>query len=266
MNRAIRYRVYPTTEQAVMFAKTFGCCRKVWNLMLSDKVEGYEATGKFPMVTPEKYKADYPYLKEVDSLALANVQLNLQTAFKNCFSKTRNKKTGFPKYKSAKRSHRSYTTNNQRGTVAIIDNKYIKLPRVGLEASGIKVCQRSGLLPTFMPEASKMPGYFGFDKSGLPEHAPDNVLSVDDTSLWILSKHQIHCTHQTIAVPVGQIRFHQCSYPALLQTLPVLLPFPHDWSDIGLTYADDTVWNAVDIVEVHVLLLLIDFPDHLYPL
>jgi len=131
MNRAIKYRVYPTTEQSVMLAKTFGCCRKVWNLMLSDKVEGYEATGKFPTVTPAKYKADYPYLKEVDSLALANVQINLQTAFKNCFSKTHKKKAGFPKFKSAKHSRRSYTTNNQRGTVAIIDNKYIKLPKVG---------------------------------------------------------------------------------------------------------------------------------------
>ena len=107
MNRAIRYRVYPTTEQSIMFAKTFGCCRKVWNLMLSDKVEGYEATGKFPTVTPAKYKADYPYLKEVDSLALANVQINLQTAFKNCFSKTHKKKAGFPKFKSAKHSRRS---------------------------------------------------------------------------------------------------------------------------------------------------------------
>ena len=56
-NRAIKYRVYPTTEQSVMFAKTFGCCRKVYNLMLSDKIEGYKATGKFPTVTPAKYKA-----------------------------------------------------------------------------------------------------------------------------------------------------------------------------------------------------------------
>lgn len=130
-NKAIKYRAYPTTEQSIMFAKTFGCCRKVYNLMLSDKIEGYNATGKFPTVTPAKYKDEYPYLREVDSLALANAQLNLQAAFRNCFSKSRKKKNGFPKYKSAKRSHRSYTTNNQKGTVAIIDNKYIKLPKIG---------------------------------------------------------------------------------------------------------------------------------------
>jgi serine protease inhibitor len=80
MNKAIRYRIYPTTEQATLFAKTFGCCRKVYNLMLSDKIESYKATGKFATVTPARYKKDYPYLKEVDSLALANKQMDLQAA------------------------------------------------------------------------------------------------------------------------------------------------------------------------------------------
>ena len=130
-NKAIKYRVYPTTEQSIMFAKTFGCCRKVYNLMLSDKIEGYKATGKFPTVTPAKYKDKYPYLREVDSLALANKQIDLQEAFRNTFSKSRKKNNGFPKYKSAKHSRKSYTTNNQKGTVAIIDNKYIKLPKIG---------------------------------------------------------------------------------------------------------------------------------------
>ena len=130
MNRAIKYRAYPTTEQCVLFAKTFGCCRKVYNLMLSDKIDNYKATGKFAPVTPARYKKDYPYLKEVDSLALANKQLDLQAAFRNCFSKSRRKKTGFPKFKSAKHSRRSYTTNNQKGTVAIIGNE-IRLPKVG---------------------------------------------------------------------------------------------------------------------------------------
>ena len=51
MNKAIKYRVYPTTEQSIMFAKTFGCCRKVYNLMLSDKIEGYKLTGKFPTLS-----------------------------------------------------------------------------------------------------------------------------------------------------------------------------------------------------------------------
>ena len=130
MNKAIKYRLYPATEQSIMFAKTFGCCRKVYNLMLSDKIESYKSMGKFVAVTPAKYKKDYPYLKEVDSLALANVQLNLQCAFKNRFSKFRKKNNEFPKFKSAKHSRKSYTTNNQYGTVALTDNS-IKLPKIG---------------------------------------------------------------------------------------------------------------------------------------
>ena len=130
MNKAIKYRIYPNTEQMTMFAKTFGCCRKVYNLMLSDKIESYKETGKYVSVTPAKYKEEYPYLKEVDSLALANVQLNLQTAFRNAFDKSRKKKNGFPKFKSSKHSRKSYTTNNQKGTVSILDNR-IKLPKIG---------------------------------------------------------------------------------------------------------------------------------------
>ena len=45
-NRAIKYRIYPTTEQCEMFTKTFGCCRKIWNLMLDDMIANYKATGK----------------------------------------------------------------------------------------------------------------------------------------------------------------------------------------------------------------------------
>ena len=129
-NRAIKYRAYPTTEQSVMFAKTFGCCRKVYNLMLADKIESYKSTGKFVTVTPAKYKKNYPYLKEVDSLALANKQLDLQEAFRNCFSKSRKKNNRFPRFKSAKHTRKSYTTNNQHGTVAISDHS-IKLPKIG---------------------------------------------------------------------------------------------------------------------------------------
>ena len=98
--------------------------------MLQDKIESYQLTGNFAAVTPAKYKKEYPFLKEVDSLALANVQLNLQKAFASCFDKTRKKTNGFPRFKSSKHSRKSYTTNNQKGTVALLDNG-IKLPKVG---------------------------------------------------------------------------------------------------------------------------------------
>ena len=113
-----------------MFAKTFGCCRKIYNLMLDDKISSYQESGKLVSVTPAMYKKDHPYLREVDSLALANVQLNLQRAFKACFDKSRKKRNGFPKFKSAKHSRKAYTTNNQHGTVAVMEHA-IKLPKIG---------------------------------------------------------------------------------------------------------------------------------------
>lgn len=130
--KAYKFRLYPTEEQEIFFAKSFGCVRKVYNLMLDDRMKAYEETKKdsskkmsFP--TPAKYKKEFPFLKEVDSLALANAQLNLDKAYKNFF---RDKSVGFPRFKSKKNPVQSYTTNNQNGTVALIDNKFIKVPKL----------------------------------------------------------------------------------------------------------------------------------------
>ena len=76
--------------------------------MLAEKKEYYAKTGKVLKVTPAKYKAEFPWLKEVDSLALCNAQLHLQTAYRNFF---RDSSVGFPKFKSKKNPVRSYTTN-----------------------------------------------------------------------------------------------------------------------------------------------------------
>ena len=116
MNRAYKFRLYPNQEQITIFAKTFGCVRFIYNRMLSDKIEYYRKTGKTLQTTPAQYKSEFEWLKEVDSLALANAQLNLQSAYKNFFSKRR---SGFPKYKSKKKSRMRYTTNNQNGSIRI---------------------------------------------------------------------------------------------------------------------------------------------------
>jgi len=117
--------MYPTHEQEIFFQKTFGCCRKIWNLMLCSKDEYYKANQKMLDTTPAMYKDEYPYLREVDSLALSNVQLDLESAYRKFF----NKETGFPKYKSKHKSGKSYTTNNQKGSVWLTD-KGIHLPKM----------------------------------------------------------------------------------------------------------------------------------------
>ena len=127
-NKAYKFRIYPNREQKTLFAKTFGCVRFIYNKMLDDKIKYYEKTKKKRNNTPAQYKKEFPWLKEVDSLALANAQMNLQKAYNNFF---RDPKVGFPKFKSAKKSRKSYTTNNQKGTITLMDSRYIKLPKVG---------------------------------------------------------------------------------------------------------------------------------------
>ncbi len=126
MLKAYKYRIYPNAEQMQFFAKCFGCVRFVYNRMLSDRIEHYNLTGKSLNNTPAQYKSEFTWLKEVDSLALANAQMNLNTAYRNFF---RDKSTGFPKFKSKKTNNFSYTTNNQKGTV-YVENGYIKLPKL----------------------------------------------------------------------------------------------------------------------------------------
>lgn len=134
MLRAYKYRLYPNREQREYFAKCFGCSRFIYNKMLSDKINYYKETGEMLKNTPSQYKKEYEWLREVDSLALANAQLNLDKAYRNFF---RDKSVGFPKFKSRKINKFSYTTNNQKGTVSI-ENGYIKLPKL---KSRVKIVQ-----------------------------------------------------------------------------------------------------------------------------
>lgn len=125
---AYKYRLYPNKEQREYFAKCFGCVRFIYNRMLSDKIDYYKETKKKLNNTPTQYKKEFEWLKEVDSLALANAQMNLQTAYNNFFKRP---EVGFPKFKSKKNHNYSYTTNNQRGNIYVSD-RYIKLPKIGL--------------------------------------------------------------------------------------------------------------------------------------
>ncbi|MTW84405.1 IS200/IS605 family element transposase accessory protein TnpB [Virgibacillus dakarensis] len=130
-NKAYKFRLYPTAEQALIIRKTFGCVRFVYNKMLAERKRTYElwkedkdALKKVKPPTPAKYKKEYEWLKEVDSLALANAQLNLDKAYKAFFKGN----AKFPKFKS-KRHKQSYTTNVVNGNIQLLDG-HIKLPKI----------------------------------------------------------------------------------------------------------------------------------------
>ena len=131
MRKAYKFRIYSDKKQEELLAKTFGCCRFIYNIMLDDKIKEYEATKKMKKMTPAAYKKEYMWLKEVDSLALANVQLHLEKAYKNFFG---NPSIGFPKFKSRHRSRNSYTTNVVNGNIRL-ENGKIRLPKL----KGVKI-------------------------------------------------------------------------------------------------------------------------------
>lgn len=126
INRAVKIRSYPNAEQRVQIEKTIGCSRFIYNCMLADKMEHYKKEKKMLRNTPASYKKEYPWLKEVDSLALANVQLHLESAFHKFF---REPSAGFPRFKSKKSSRKSYTTNVVNGNI-FLEGKYLKLPKM----------------------------------------------------------------------------------------------------------------------------------------
>lgn len=123
--KSYKFRLLPNLEQKIFFEKTFGCSRFIWNQMLADKIAYYDETGEILKNTPAQYKDEFPWLKEVDSLALCNVQLNLNKAYNSFFQSG----FGFPNFKS-KKAAQSYKTNNNKGTIALLDGK-VKLPKVG---------------------------------------------------------------------------------------------------------------------------------------
>ena len=163
MLKAYKYRIYPDDEQKQYFDKAFGCVRFIYNKMLADRITFYEKSGESLKNTPAQYKQEFSWLKEVDSLALANAQINLDKAYKNFF---RDPSVGFPKFKSKKTNRFSYTTNNQKGTVSI-ENGYIKLPKL---KSAVKIKQHrqfDGLIKSCTISQTPSGKYFCFRISGM---------------------------------------------------------------------------------------------------
>jgi putative transposase len=137
MYKAYKFRLYPTTEQQVLIVKTFGSVRFIYNKMLAERKAVYEQfknnkeeLKKHRYLIPSQYRAEFEWLKEADSHALAFAWMNLQSAYANFFKHLKNKKIGFPKFKSKHKDRDSYTTANVNGLIRIENNR-IKLPKLG---------------------------------------------------------------------------------------------------------------------------------------
>lgn len=131
MHRSIKYRMYPSETQAQLIDRTIGCARFIYNQMLETRIATYRATGETCSPTPAQYKDRFPFLREVDSLALCGAQMHLFAAYRNFFRDPG--RVGFPKFKAKHRSRQTYTTyrNGSNNIVLNEGGKRLKLPKVG---------------------------------------------------------------------------------------------------------------------------------------
>ncbi len=137
MNEAMKgyvYRLKPTTKQINLIHQTFGCVRKMWNMLLLERKSIYELYGRYPellnshdYLNPKRIKEEFPYMYDVDSQSLTTAWLHLNQAYSNFFNKSHDE----PKYKSRHNPIQSYTTHTTNDNIRIEGNS-IKLPKLGL--------------------------------------------------------------------------------------------------------------------------------------
>ena len=133
MLKAYKYRIYPNNEQKTQMAKTFGCCRFVYNQTLAYRKEVYEKEKKSVSKTDcnnycnRQLKKEYEWLKEVDKFALTNAIYNMDAAYRKFFKEH----AGYPKFKSKHDNHKSYTTNFTNGNITVdFEGNRVKLPKL----------------------------------------------------------------------------------------------------------------------------------------
>ena len=134
VQKGVRVRLYPTEEQEILVNKTIGCCRFVYNQTLADCKQSYERTRHFPSKKERSanlvpLKEEYDFLKEVSATALQQSIRDFDSALNNFFKNRSN--FGFPQFRSKHRGKQSYRTSWDNGRADVLDNKHIKLPKLG---------------------------------------------------------------------------------------------------------------------------------------
>lgn len=146
MERAYKYRIYPNKKQQEIIAKTFGCCRFVYNKYLGKRIEMHEKNKEtFSYVQCAKdmtqLKSELEWLKEVDSTALQSSLRDLDMAYQKFFKEH----SGYPKFKSKKTHRFSYKSKCAHGNIQYC-GKHIKLPKLGMVKTKNKLIPQGRIL------------------------------------------------------------------------------------------------------------------------
>jgi len=183
----IKVRLYPTPEQAELFEKTFGCCRYIWNQMLSDHERFYLETGKHFIPTPAKYKTGAPFLKEVDNQALIQEHNKLSQAFRVFFKNP--EAFGYPKFKKKKDDRDSFTACNhefESGPTIYITKDGIRMTKAGIVKAKFPRRPRNGWkLKRITVDRTKTGKYFCYILYEHPVKEPEPVVPTPETTIGL---------------------------------------------------------------------------------
>ena len=146
VEKAYKYRIYPNRKQKEIIAKTFGCCRFVYNTYLAKRIKTYEKSKEsFSYVQcandMKNLKTELQWLKEVDSTALQSSLRDLDNAYQKFFKEH----IGYPKFKSKKTHRYSYKSKCTNGNIQYC-NKHIKLPKLGMVKTKNKLIPQGRIL------------------------------------------------------------------------------------------------------------------------
>ena len=158
--KGFKFPIYPTPEQIKLLDQTFGCCRKVYNIVLAEtskeydihaenkklgipssppNVSGYGFVNRLPLL---KKDPEFHYLKEVSSVALQQSILHLGDAYKRFFDRIKKNKAtpkpkkkprkdgrpdGYPRFKSKHDNHQSFTL--MTSAFSLDENKHLVIAK-----------------------------------------------------------------------------------------------------------------------------------------
>ena len=128
IHKSLKIRLYPTEDQKILFNKAFGCCRFVYNKHKEERDNFYNENIKdrnlsdreikeiyktFKPKTQKELCDEFEWLRDIPAITVTNAIKRCDAAYSNFFQsrsgKRKGRRVGFPKFKSRKDRHQSFS-------------------------------------------------------------------------------------------------------------------------------------------------------------
>ena len=148
IHKSLKIRLYPSGDQEILFNKTFGCCRFVYNRHKEERDRFYNENIKdknlskkeiqelykaFKPTTQKEFCDEFEWLREIPAITVTDSIRRCDTAYNNYFKshsgKRKGRKVGFPKFKSRKEKHQSFSVYMLSKNCLDWEHRLITIPK-----------------------------------------------------------------------------------------------------------------------------------------